>query len=309
MIRIGDLISYSFSLRIRTGLGVFLAVATAASGVIGRATSPVMAGSELASTWVDGHASRVRMVAGRGPVEGAEVPKIIAGVEIELQPGWKTYWRNPGEAGGVPPHFDWSKSANVAKAKVVYPAPKRLSDAAGDSIGYKDSIVLPVVITPRDASQPVDLNLDFAFGVCREICIPAEAQLALAVPQGVSLALPGGVVEALEHAPRLAQGRRSGDPELVSSEVVLTGKQPRIVLDVDFPGEADKGDVFAEAPDGIYLPMAQRATGRDGGAARGPARFVIDLRDAYELDELEGRTITLTLVGSAGQSERELPLH
>ncbi len=300
---------YSFSFWIRPKLGVFAAIVTGVAVIMGHATSPVMAGSELATSWIDGHASRVRMVAGRGPAEGAEVPKIVAGVQIELQPGWKTYWRNPGEAGGVPPHFDWSKSANVAEAKVVYPAPKRLTDAAGDSIGYKDSIVLPVVITPRDASRPVDLKLDFAFGVCREICIPAEAQLALVVPQGVSLALPGALAEALEHAPRLAVGRRTGDPELVSHEVMLTGKQPRIVLDVDFPGEADKGDVFAEAPDGIYLPMAKRVTGQSREAASGPARFIIDLREAFELDELKGRTITLTLVGSAGQSERKLPLH
>lgn len=285
-------------------LGVLAAVMSVVAAALAGAPGPVLAGSGLASAWVDGHASRVRMVAGRGFAEGAEVPKIVAGVQIELQPGWKTYWRNPGDAGGVPPYFDWSKSKNVADAKVVYPAPKRLADALGDSIGYKDSVVLPVMITPRDEGQPLHLKLDFAFGVCREICIPAEASLSLVVPQGVSLPMPRPLTEALDHAPRLAAARRNGDPELVSHEAVLDGKQPRIVLDLKFPGGAHQGDVFAEAPDGIYLPMAQRVAGPDGESAR----FMIDLQDSFELDDLKGRTITLTLVGPEGQSEHKLPV-
>ena len=288
----------------RSGLGALAAVVGVSAAILGGAPGPVLAGPGLASDWVDGHASRVRMVAGRGLAQGAEAPKIVAGVQIELQPGWKTYWRNPGEAGGVPPYFDWSKSSNVADAKVVYPAPKRLADASGDSIGYKDSVVLPVVITPRDEGRPLHLKLDFAFGVCREICIPAEASLSLVVPQGVSLPMPRPLTEALDHAPRHAAARRSGDPELISHEAVLNGKEPRIVLDLKFPGGADQGDVFAEAPDGIYLPMAKRVAGPNGESAR----FVIDLRDSFELEDLKGRTITLTLVGAEGQSERKLPI-
>ena len=162
-----------------------------------------------------------------------------------------------------------------------------------------------MVITPRDEARSLDLKLNFAFGVCREICIPAEARLNLLVPQGVSLALPRALTEALDHAPRRTTARRSGDPELVGHEVVLGGEQPRIVLELEFPGGADQGDVFAEAPDGLYLPMAQRLSGHQGETAR----FVIELRESFEPEELKGRTLTLTLVGAEGQSERKLPLN
>ena len=74
--------------------------------------------AEIASEWVTVQASKVRLVAGW---RGTEV---IAGVELQLGDGWKTYWRSPGDAGGVPPFFDWSGSENVKDTAVLYPAPE-----------------------------------------------------------------------------------------------------------------------------------------------------------------------------------------
>ena len=59
----------------------------------------------------------------------------------------------PGEAGGVPPSFDWSKSTNLESAQVLYPAPKRFTDKAGDTVGYKGTVLFPVRLKPKDASQ------------------------------------------------------------------------------------------------------------------------------------------------------------
>ena len=260
----------------------------------------------LATDWVKGHASRVRMVAGRGDDVIADQSGIVAGVEIELDPGWKTYWRNPGDAGGVPPRLDFAKSSNVKSAKVVYPAPKRLTDKSGDTIGYKNFVVFPVLIEPTDTTKPVDLKLDFEFGVCADICIPAQAEMSLNIPQGVSLKIPGDVRAAWKKVPTSGTAVKPGDPKLVGSSVVFEGKEPRIELDVTFPGGAKKGDVFAEAEPGIYLPMARRKSG--SGKTGEQARFVIDLREALDIDELKGQTITLTMVGPEGQRQKQLEL-
>ena len=96
-----------------------------------------------------------------------------AGIEIKLQPGWKTYWRYPGDTG-VPPRFDFAGSDNLGTAKVLYPAPHSFSDEAGTSIGYKDSVIFPVHVTPRDPSKPVTLTLKIDYAVCEKLCIPAE---------------------------------------------------------------------------------------------------------------------------------------
>ena len=84
------------------------------------------------------------------------------------------------------PDFDWQGSDNLASATVLYPAPHRLHDKAGDVVGYKNGGVLfPVLVTPKDASKPVTLHGKVSYGVCKDICIPAEAELQLVIPPDV----------------------------------------------------------------------------------------------------------------------------
>ncbi len=125
-----------------------------------------------ASEWVEGHNSRARLIDGGGG---------IAGVELQLPEGWKTYWRYPGEAGGVAPSFDWSKSANLESAQVLYPAPKRFTDKSGDTIGYKGTVIFPVRLKPKDREQADRCAPRLDYGVCKDICIPAQAELALSL--------------------------------------------------------------------------------------------------------------------------------
>ena len=83
-----------------------------------------------ASPWDGDQRAAVRLIG------AAQRGTVHAGVEIRLASGWKTYWRYPGDSG-VPPRFDFSASRNVASVTVRYPAPQRLSDESGTSIGYK----------------------------------------------------------------------------------------------------------------------------------------------------------------------------
>src|SRR5687768_5032641 len=101
-----------------------------------------------------------------------------AGLAIDLDDGWKTYWRMPGESG-VPPQFDWSGSKNLKAVTIGWPAPRRYSDAAGETIGYKDEVVFPLRIEPQHRGLPVELELRLFYAVCKDVCIPAEARLAL----------------------------------------------------------------------------------------------------------------------------------
>ena len=148
------------------------------SAVIAPAPGPSAQTSISATPWTELHASRVRLVADRAKSAKGQY---FAGLEIVMADGWKTYWRMPGDSG-VPPAFDWAGSANVASAKVLYPAPMRMPEADGAAIGYKQSVLLPIEVTPQDPSKPIVLKLALEFGVCREICIPATAKLRSSGP-------------------------------------------------------------------------------------------------------------------------------
>lgn len=123
----------------------------------------------------------------------------IAGLEIRLQPGWKTYWRSPGE-GGIPPSFNWSGSANLASVDVRFPIPKVMDQYGLTAIGYDSDTVFPLIVTAKDASQPVSIRAEIEIGVCDEVCIPMTLRLKGELP--VSGANDTAIRASLEHQPR-----------------------------------------------------------------------------------------------------------
>lgn len=253
---------------------------------------PAPAAVEVASEWVQGHGSRARLVGGGG----------MAGVELQLPEGWKTYWRTPGEAGGVAPAFDWSGSANLASAEVLYPAPKRFTDRSGDTIGYKGSVTFPVRLIAKDASRPIDVQLALDYGVCKDICVPAEAKLALSVPPDAPL--PAELADALKTVPTTPDARRDNDPVLKRAVVELSGDRPRLLLETQFPNAGEHVDAFIEAPDGAYIPLPKKVA--DDG--KGAVTFEVDLSRDVDIAALKGKELIATFVSDAGQSEARFPL-
>jgi DsbC/DsbD-like thiol-disulfide interchange protein len=279
-----------------------VAIVAGAAEVRGQAA----ADSNPATPWVEIHNARARLLGGPSPTKGSK--SYVAAVEITLAEGWKTYWRMPGDAG-VPPAFDWTGSSNVASLEVRYPAPSRMSEPAAETIGYKKSVLFPVEVVPKDASRPVDLALTMEFGVCREICIPAEAKLSLVLrPALMSGTTPPVIVAALEKVPRQETGRRAFDPRLKGATAILEGDAPRLTIEASFPRGSASADIFIEAPEGLYVPMPTRLPDARSGttdltadAADGLVRFQVDLKGSAQ--DLKGKTLRLTLVSDAGATE------
>jgi DsbC/DsbD-like thiol-disulfide interchange protein len=271
----------------------FPVVAIAGLTLLGAPT--VYAAPGAASEWVEGHSSRARILNGGGN---------LAGVELQLPEGWKTYWRYPGEAGGVAPSFDWSKSTNLESAKVLYPAPKRFTDKSGDTIGYKGNVLFPVRLKPKDASKPIDVNLVFDYGVCKDICIPAQAELTLNVVPNAGGAASDVFADAIARVPAPPEERRETDPVLKRTVVELSGAKPRVLLETQFPGGTEHADAFVEAPDGLYVPLPKKVA--DNG--KGALTFEIDLSKDADIAALKGKQLTATIVSDKGQSEATFPL-
>ncbi len=271
---------------------IALCVALIAAATLA-APARVLAASQatVATPWVSLHGARVRLVA--GPGTGGDQKAYLAGVEVELAEGWKTYWRMPGDAG-VPPTFDWSRSTNTAAITVLYPAPTRLTEPAAETIGYKGTMMFPVEVKPLDPAKPVGLDLQLELGICREICIPGEVSLSLAIPP-TGLAGDSPVATWRARVPRPQPLRGPGDPELKRVELVLDGPSPRLLVEAVFPRGAAVGDLFVEAPDGLYVPMTKRLA--DG--PNGLARFESDL-SRIDAHDLKGKQLILTLVGDNG---------
>ncbi|MES2143208.1 MAG: protein-disulfide reductase DsbD domain-containing protein [Pseudomonadota bacterium] len=102
---------------------------------------------------------------------------IMMALRLRLAPGWKTYWRSPGEAG-IPPTFDWSGSDNLGQIRLFWPRPVVFLTSGMTSIGYHDEVVLPFEVVAADPGRPVRLGLQVDLGVCKDICLPVTLAIA-----------------------------------------------------------------------------------------------------------------------------------
>lgn len=125
----------------------------------------------LASTsdWTETPGGRVRVIIEDKATSDAGGEERRGALQIELKPGWKTYWRNPGDAG-VPPQINID---GTTKAQIDFPAPVRFGGNDEGGIGYKQPVSLPVVF--HLASADTRLKGHVFLGVCEKICVPVQA--------------------------------------------------------------------------------------------------------------------------------------
>lgn len=258
---------------------------------------PGPARSSEATQWHDAAHSRIRLISATG-IPRADRTVTAAGIEITLDAGWKTYWRTPGE--GWPPSIEFNGSKNLAKAELLWPAPKRFNDTAGLlAFGYSEHVVLPVLIEPTTADQPVVLRVKISYGVCADICIPVETELEHTIPPGEHEAHRSLLRAALEKVPQ-PQLRGVYCPHyfITAKRRVVNGK-PAILLKTAFQAKASGLDLFAEGPDGVDLPPPVRQP----RASRGRLYHIIAFENEATVNALKGQMLRLTMAADQGSCE------
>ncbi len=259
--------------------------------------------SPYATDWVEGHNSKARLLVGGAPGLGGDIQRYVA-LEIAMQPGWKTYWRQPGSAGGIPPQLSWQGSVNLKQATLRFPAPTRMVDSTGATIGYKKSVVLPVAIESELPSRPMVINLKALFGVCREICIPAQAAFKVTLGPGNFLQSPPELVKALRRVPAARNEIVKDKPRLKAVRKADAGPgQHALIFDIQFPGGTAGADLFAETGDHLSLAMSKAV----GQPSANIIRYRVDVRDKAQWRDLAKKGMILTVVSDAAASEIRTP--
>lgn len=208
----------------------------------------------------------------------------VVALRQKIQPGWHTYWRNPGDSGG-PTTLDWSLPKGVVAGGILWPLPhrQRLGDIV--NLGYEGQVFLPVPIDIPASARPgttLTLNVTALLFVCSdEMCVPDSFTLRLDLPirDGAAplLGPDGATIQRLvETAPRPAG--ITAHAGLKGNRLILgaTGG-PLVGADIDRatfypfePGLIDH-DVALSAvagPDGVTLTLDPT----DDLAARGLTR-------------------------------------
>jgi DsbC/DsbD-like thiol-disulfide interchange protein len=240
--------------------------------------------AEDSSPWLRDAHSAVRLLAGSR--SGAV---LLGGIAIQLQPGWHTYWRTPGDSG-VPPRFDFAKSDNVEAVTVLWPAPQKFDDGAGGtSLGYKHQIVLPLRIVAKNADKPVTLRAEINYAVCEKLCIPVEANAELGFAS-VASTEDGNLSEALNSVPKPAN---IGDPNPLTIRDVKREGKINVLVDVTAP-EGKDVSLFVEGPTPDWaLPVPKLLEASPPSVKR----FTFELDGLPPGVSPDGAALKLTLVG------------
>jgi DsbC/DsbD-like thiol-disulfide interchange protein len=249
------------------------------------------------SAWDGDARSAVRLIAG-GSKSVGDAP-LRAGIEIRLAPGWKTYWRYPGDSG-VPPRFDFAGSTNVQEATVRWPTPHRFADGGGQSIGYAGNVVLPVQVQAKDSTKPVTLRLKIEYAICEKLCVPAEASVELPLAAGGNSSASDALAAAEARVPKPASIGENASLAVRSVHEEPGARFTRVIVEVAAP-EGEPVDLFAEGPSPEWaLPVPMPVA----GAPSGLHRFAFDLDGLPPGTNPHGAVLTLT--AAAGSSAIEV---
>jgi thiol:disulfide interchange protein DsbD len=221
----------------------------------------------------------------------------------QIQPGWHTYWRNPGDSGQATT-VTWMLPAGWKTGELTWPKPRQLRTGPLMDYGYEGEVLLPQTLTaPADArpATSVTLKAAAAYLVCKDVCVPEDANLTLTLPV-VAAPPPPDAAWGARIAVTLARAPQPGP-----LTAVMTASSAAIKLSItgapvrggDFPAayfypydsaaiDHPQPQTLERGPDGLTLNLAPGSAFKSGqGLAH--LQGVIDLGSrAYEIDAKPG---------------------
>ena len=262
-------------------------IVTRPAAQTGAVHTPTVSSAEWGNLWQTAMASKVRLESAQSAVgEGY----VLLALEMQLDEGWKTYWRYPGDSGFAP-RFDWSGSTNLKSIDLSWPAPLAFDELGERYYGYKGRVVWPLRVTVQDASEPLALSLTLDYGVCADVCIPVSITTSLVVPSGASN--PTSAAQEIEAATHLVpQTIQSANLGATIRLRDVQGHRAQLIIEMDDTGPAPEFIILTGLP-GVYLGASHPIDEKG---------FWVPL-EADAPETLRGQQVDVTFIGHEGPDE------
>ena len=255
-------------------------------------TGPTSA-SAAASPWEESEGGRIRLVALPPQPDGT----VEAILQIDLKPGWKTYWRDPG-ASGMAPEMDFSASSNISLTDTGFPPPQHLTEGTSSLIGYDRPVSLVLTFRQDRTGKPSVLAGRLLVGICETICIPVMADINLELVPGTPV--DPGEFTAVRLASAQLPEKPSTDMSITSADLAATGRQ--LTMTVRVP-DAGTPAIFIANPPGFALGHPAITVNPDGTAS-----VTTDILRQPANASLKGTVLTvLVITGDRSMETRVTP--
>ncbi|MDR9758349.1 protein-disulfide reductase DsbD family protein [Rhizobium redzepovicii] len=217
------------------------------------------------SPWADNEGGRMRLV-GLAPYAAG---KIRAALQIEPKPGWITYWKEPG-GNGIPPQITIAAGSGVTLETIAYPVPKHFFNGAIEDIAYDAPVTLPLSLTAA-GKGPVTIDASAFIGICKDICIPFQADLQLKLGPAIqSHPQEEAILQAAD-----ARLPKPPSPDFDVTAHAMSPDRKTLSLTLALPGRGP-GEGKA-APDIIVTGPSGYAFTKQIGGKRDGATFKVDV--------------------------------
>ncbi len=214
----------------------------------------------LESGWAEAEGGRMRLVIDPVPRDDGTIAGFL---DIALEPGWKTYWRDPGSAG-IPPTLDFSQSQGVAFEAMHFPPPVRVDDGYAIWAGYTAPVQFPLIFRPT-ASGAAQIRAQTFVGICEKICVPFQAELVVDLPSDPTA--EASVSQAVDTAFSRLPEAAGTDFNIEKADLDANGKQ--LTVSAKLPTFRPSGvapELFVSGPEGFAFAPPKLTSDDDGVA-------------------------------------------
>ena len=265
---------------------------------------PLMAAQAASGAWAINDHGRLRLLSGgettAAPGSTASKPaegEVLLGLQFQLEPGWKIYWRSPGDAG-FPPSIDWSASSNLAEASIEWPVPHRFSLFGLETFGYENEVVLPIVARLRENGRELTLNAKVDYLICSDICIPYSENVALDLPSGGPK--PTSDLAIIDYyRAQVPLPIMDSDINLLAAHLQGPLQAPELLVRVASSVPFVSPDLLVEGPPDIYFGKPEIAISGDGAETT----FRVPVGVSESGGVVEGKRLVLTITDGTRGAE------
>ncbi len=128
--------------------------------------------------------TQVRLILSADPAQPGDT--IWAGVDMNMEPAWHTYWKNPG-AAGLATKIEWQLPPGVTAGEIQWPLPEKMPPLEVTTYGYNDEVILlvPLKLGAELRPGPLDLKAKVSWLECKEACLPGSTDVDVTLNIGV----------------------------------------------------------------------------------------------------------------------------
>lgn len=228
---------------------------------------------------------------------------VLIGIELRVQPKWKTYWRSPGEAG-LPPTVTLMDGSTDG-VRMEYPMPTRFELFDLQTYGYEDQVIFPVYIDRRHFEDN-RIRLKVGFMVCSDICIPYNVDHEIDLGDGDERPAPQKIALdlALNQVP-LREGNTAGDLRILATSIQGSKGYERLLVQVQAGSDLTGADVLPESELPVKFGKPMIREGQDSSTKW----FAFPVMLGSRKVSLRGDRVCLTFSDGQGNAiEREFDI-